>query len=129
MAKETRAVQKHEMHGPATIFETENVTFTGEPGNQLARLIGPDVSKTMAVAFGYYDNCAVDWTVKYDEVVYVIDGTFRLVIGGVARNYRPGDVIWIPENTELRYGGEKAKVLFVISPADWRERHGIPAAG
>ncbi len=122
-------MQPHERQGPAIAFQSDKVTFTGEPGNQLARLIGADLSKTMAVAFGTFDNCTVDWTVRYDEVVYVVEGVFRMVIDGVSQDYRPGDVIWIPENTEVRYQGENAKVLFVIAPVDWRERHGLASSG
>lgn len=122
-------MQKHEKHGPALLFRNDDVVFTGETSNQLARLVGADISKTMAVALGTYDNCIVDWTVRYDEVVYCIEGVLRLTIDGVVREYNPGDIIWIPENTELRYEGYKAKVLFVIAPVDWRERHGIPPAG
>lgn len=121
-------MQTTEKHGPVTVFRNGSVTYTGDKGNQLGRLVGSDLSKTMGAAFGTFDNCSVDWTVKYDEVVYVIEGTFRMVIDDVTYEYHPGDFIWIPENTRLIYQGDKARVLFVIWPVDWRDREGAAAS-
>lgn len=119
-------MQKHETLGPVLVFHEKEMTYVGEPTSTLARVVGIETAKTMGAAFATFDNCSVEWTVRYDEVVYVIEGTFRLKVNGEARECHAGDVLWIPENTPLIYEGEGAKVLFVISPGDWRERHGIP---
>ena len=37
----------------------------------------------------------------------------------------PGDVIWLPENTPLKYEGDKATVFYALHPVDWRRRHGM----
>jgi len=38
---------------------------------------------------------------------------------------RQGDVVWIPENTPLKYEGDKAMVFYALHPVDWRQKHGI----
>lgn len=121
-------MEAHEKHGPAIIFQGKDIGQKDpEPGknSQLTLLVGRETSKTMAVGISSIDGIAQESTLRYDEVIFVIEGTFRFVIDGVARNCHPGDVIWLPENTTLRYEGDKAKVFIVIAPVDWRERHGI----
>lgn len=98
----------------------------GPPGEAaVARAIGPDVSNSMSAGFARFDGCEVQWTLLYDEVVMVIDGVFRVrTPDGVLEGER-GDVLWLPEGTELQYEGEKAEVFYVVYPGDWKERFGI----
>jgi ethanolamine utilization protein EutQ len=104
----------------------EFVSFGGPPGSAtIARLVGPEVSTTMGAGVARFDGCSVEWTVLYDEVVVVLDGVFRLRLADRVIDGAPGDVIWIPENTPLRYEGEKATVFYALHPADWRQRHGL----
>ncbi len=91
----------------------------------IASLVGPDISRSMGAGIATFDGCSVEWTVLYDEVIVVLEGLFRLRLGTRIIEGGPGDVIWIPENTALRYEGEKAKVFYALSPVDWRQRHGI----
>lgn len=116
------------MHGAATIIRNRDIAAKLDvdgQGQKTIRLVGQETSKTMAVGVGTFKRLGEPYTVKYDEVVYVIEGTFRFFIDGVARECLAGDVIWLPEGTTLQYDGDEAKVLFVIAPVDWRERHGI----
>ena len=91
----------------------------------IARLVGPDISKTMGAGIATFDGCSIEWTVLYDEVIVVLEGTFRLVVGKDTHSCAPGDVIWIPENTAIKYEGDKAKVMYVLHPVDWRQKHGL----
>ena len=113
-------------------IRSENIRFEaygGPPGRAtIARLIGPDISQSMGAGIAIFDGCSIEWTVLYDEVIVVLEGVFRLRIG--ANNERtieagPGDVIWLPENTPLRYEGDKAKVFYALHPVDWRKRHAL----
>ncbi|MFZ5789602.1 MAG: cupin domain-containing protein [Pseudomonadota bacterium] len=101
-------------------------TYGGPPGKAtIARLVGPDLSKTMGVGLASFDGCSIEWTVLYDEMIVVLEGLFRLRVGSEVFEGRPGDVIWIPENTPIKYEGEKAVVCYALHPVDWRQRHGI----
>jgi len=110
-------------------FRKSEMSFTaygGPPGKAtIARLVGPDMSKTMGAGVATFDGCSIEWTVLYDEVIVVLEGTFRLVAGKETYSCTPGDVIWIPENTPLKYEGDAAKVFYALDPADWRQRHGL----
>jgi ethanolamine utilization protein EutQ len=92
---------------------------------EIARLIGPDRSQTMGAGIVTFDKCSNEWTVLYDEVMVVLEGVFRLRLAERVVEGRPGDVIWIPENTPLRYEGDGAVVFYALYPGDWRRRHGI----
>ena len=106
--------------------EMSFAAFGGPPGKAtIARLVGPEMSKTMGAGIATFDGCSIEWTVLYDEVVVVLEGTFRLVVGSETYSCAPGDVIWIPENTPLKYEGDKAKVFYTLYPVDWRQKHGL----
>jgi ethanolamine utilization protein EutQ len=110
-------------------FRKSEMTFTaygGPPGAAtIARLVGPDMSKTMGAGIATFDGCSIEWTVLYDELIVVLEGTFRLVAGKTTYSCTPGDVIWIPENTPIKYEGDRAKVFYALHPVDWRQKHGL----
>lgn len=105
------------------------VPYGGPPGTAtIARLIGPDVSRSMGAGVATFDGCSIEWTVLYDEVIVVLEGTFRLRIGEDDEEIveaAPGDVIWLPENTPLKYEGDGAKVFYALYPVDWKKRHAL----
>ena len=103
--------------------------YGGPPGKaSIARLITPDISSSMGGGIARFDGCSIEWTVLYDEIIVVLAGLFRLRVGkGYRRKIeaKPGDVIWLPEGTPLKYEGEKAVVFYALHPVDWRRRHGV----
>ncbi len=100
--------------------------YGGPPGKaSIARLITPDISNSMGCGIATFDGCSIEWTVLYDEMIVVLEGRFRLRVGDEVYDAGPGDLLWLPENTALRYEGEKARVCYALFPVDWRQRHGI----
>jgi len=100
--------------------------YGGPPGMAtIARLVGPELSRTMGVGLATFDGCSIAWTVLYDEMIVVIEGLLRLRAGDQMFEGRPGDVIWIPEKTAIVYEGEAALVCYALYPVDWRRRHGL----
>lgn len=117
--------------GKSLHFKADDITFTpfgGPPGTaRIARLVTDEVSKTMGAGIAIFDGCSIEWTVLYDEAIVVLEGTFRLRLGkGYSQviEAKPGDVIWIPEGTPLKYEGEGARVFYTLDPVDWKKRHG-----
>jgi len=101
-------------------------TYGGPPGKAgIARLVGPELSRTMGIGVATFDRCSIEWTVLYDEMIVVLEGLFRLRAGDQVYEGRPGDVIWIPEKTAIFYEGEGATVCYALYPVDWRQRHGL----
>ncbi|MEM5527965.1 ethanolamine utilization protein EutQ [Gammaproteobacteria bacterium AS21] len=94
----------------------------GPPGAaQVGRAVSSDISASMGAGIAHFDNCSISWTVLYDEVVYVIDGLFRLVTKNGVLEGKAGDVVWIPEGTQLTYEGENARVFYAVYPGNWKE--------
>src|SRR5262249_2684601 len=93
----------------------------------IARLVTPEISRSMGAGIATFDGCSIEWTVLYDEVIVVLDGRFRLRTGeGYKRTIEagPGDVIWLPENTPLKYEGDKATVFYALRRRTWRGAQG-----
>lgn len=93
------------------------------PGkSSLARIIGPEVSRTIGAGMATFDGAHVEWTVLYDEIIVCLQGVFRLRVGDEVFEALPGDVIWIPENTPVVYEGDGAEVFYALYPVDWAQR-------
>lgn len=68
------------------------------------------------------DKTCFDWTLKYDEIDYIIEGTLEIVIDGRKVIGNKGDVIMIPKNTAIQFSvPDHAKFLYVTYPANWEE--------
>ena len=44
------------------------------------------MSATIGAGIAVFDGCSIEWTVLYDEVIVVLEGTFRLKLG---KDFRP----------------------------------------
>lgn len=88
----------------------------------ISRLVGPDISTSMGAGIARFDNCSIEWTVLYDELIVTLEGRFTLRTESGTFDCVPGDVLWIPANTHLWYEGEGATVFYALSPVDWRQR-------
>ncbi len=100
------------------------VPYGGPPGDaKIARVIGPETSATMGAGVAVFEGISVPWTVRYDEVIIVLEGDFRLRAGEAVYDCGPGDMLWIPENTALAYEADgRATVFYALYPVDWKER-------
>jgi len=69
------------------------------------------------------DNTSFDWTLKYDEVDYVISGTLELIMDGRPVRATAGQVLYIPKNTPLRFSTpDKVRFFYVVYPANWSDQ-------
>jgi ethanolamine utilization protein EutQ len=89
----------------------------------ISRLVGMETSRTMGAGIARFDNVSIEWTVLYDELIVTLEGVFCLRVGEHVHETHPGDVLWIPANTPLRYEGDRATVFYALAPVDWKERH------
>jgi len=68
------------------------------------------------------DASAFDWTLKYDEVDYIIEGTLEIIIGDRKITGEKGDIIFIPKNTSIKFSAPgHTRFLYVVYPANWDE--------
>lgn len=69
------------------------------------------------------DNTSFEWTLTYDEIDYVIEGTLEIIIDGRKVTAQAGQIIFIPKNTKIHFSTpNKTRFLYVCYPANWAEQ-------
>ena len=90
---------------------------------RFARPIREKLSGEMGAGLFAIENIAYDWTVTYDEMLYVLEGELRVTVGDEAFDCEPGDFLWLPKGTALNYAADsRAVALFAVAPegaVDW----------
>ena len=98
----------------------------GGPPGEIA--VASDVSTKESQSFGIsvstFDKCDMEWTVLYDEYIYILEGQLDLETREGTFELRPGDGIWLPNGTWMVYRADFAKALIAVYPVNWREIHG-----
>ena len=95
---------------------------TGKPGDQvlLKDVVSLEESPRLGCGVMEMTETTFDWTLKYDEIDYVIDGTLEIVIDGRKVVGNKGDLILIPKDTSIQFSvPEFARFVYVTYPADW----------
>lgn len=63
-----------------------------------------------------------DWTLQYDEIDYVIDGTLSINCNGRTETAHKGELILIPKGSSIQFSVEGfSRFLYVTYPANWSE--------
>lgn len=88
---------------------------------KVAPVIGSDDGTELGAGFGRMINAVIPWTVKYDEIILVVEGevTIETASGNLVAG--PKDCVWLPKGTELVYRADDALLFFAIHPANWAE--------
>jgi ethanolamine utilization protein EutQ len=91
----------------------------GAEGAAVRGLVNKGFSERLGAGIGVFRDCAVEWTVTYDEVLFILEGTFRLRVGGEVYHAGPGDTLWIPKDTALVYEADAPVTFFyAVSPVE-----------
>lgn len=105
------------------IIPAPAVTATGT--TSIARVVNASISRHMGGGIEYLENVTVDWTVTYDEILFIFEGTLIPEFDDGRHECTPGDIVWLPEGTHLRYiARERAGYFYALHPADWAARQG-----
>jgi ethanolamine utilization protein EutQ len=99
--------------------------FEGAPSGQNIKLKDVVTAREANLAAGFmtFEAAQLPWQLTYDEVDYVVEGTFTLQAGGKTYTCGPGDVLYIPKDTRVVFGSPgRAKVFYVTYPANWAEQ-------
>lgn len=98
---------------------------TGKPGDDVKLVDIYSLKESPRLGCGLMEmkETTFDWTLTYDEVDYIIDGTLEIIIDGRKVVGHKGDVILIPKDTHIQFSvPEYAKFLYVVYPANWQEQ-------
>ncbi len=61
-----------------------------------------------------------DWTLNYDEIDYVIEGSLSIIINGSTVTAGPGELILIPKGSKIQFSvPDYSRFIYVTYPADW----------
>ena len=110
----------------AKITKASSRTFQElAPGAMICRDVDPSVSESMSCSTIEMENFELEWTVLYDEWIYVLEGVLTIELEDGTHDLALGDSLWLPDGTWHYYHVKKAKALVVVYPANWREVKGV----
>jgi ethanolamine utilization protein EutQ len=94
-----------------------------EHGDQarIAVVSGPEDATALGTGFARFAQADFAWTVRYDEMLLVVEGRLTVRTGAGDLDAGPRDCVWLPKGTALRYIAENALVFYAIHPANWAE--------
>ena len=88
---------------------------------EIAEISGTKEGTLLGTGFARFRKASIPWTVRYDEVLLVIEGRVTVRTGDGDLEAGPLDCVWLPKGTELTYLSESALVFYAIHPSDWAE--------
>ena len=97
---------------------------TGNPNDKvyLTDVFSIDESERLSCGVMEMEESTFDWTLNYDEIDYIIDGTLEIIVDGRKVTGNKGDVILIPKGTKIKFSAPNfARFLYVIYPANWQD--------
>ncbi len=115
----------------ARIFKAGELPWTTaktESGNtRIARVINGANSTHLGAGIEILENVSIEWTVTYDEVLFIHEGEMTIVTGAERWHCKPGDIIWLPKGTTLSYDASKGRCayFYALYPVDWAMRQGL----
>jgi ethanolamine utilization protein EutQ (cupin superfamily) len=99
------------------------VTPTGS--TSIARVINPSNSRHMGGGIEVLEDVTIDWTVTYDEILFIVEGPLTIAFDEETHVCLAGDIVWLPEGTHLKYIAEgRAAYFYALYPVDWASRQG-----
>ncbi len=106
----------------AKVIKAEDVVFEDRVGQhpvktRFARIVRQPLSGGLGFGILEVDDIDADWFINYDEIFYILEGNFRVVIDGEVFEGNAGDTIFLPKDTQLHYASTgKAKLLYFVHP-------------
>jgi len=89
----------------------------GENGAAVHGLVNTSFSRQMGAGIGVFEDCSMEWTVTYDEILFILEGQFRLKTRVGTFHAGPGDTLWIPKDTWVVYEADAPVTFFyAVSP-------------
>ena len=98
---------------------------TGKEGDKvgLTDLFSLNESPRIGAGVMELDKTTFEWTLNYDEIDYIIEGTLEILIYGRKVVGKAGDVILIPKGSKIQFSTpDFTRFLYVVYPANWAEQ-------
>ena len=108
---------------PARVMRFDELEFNPrfEYGHmaEVAGICGSDDGTDLGAGIVRLTESEIPWTIKYDEVLTVLEGELTVEIDGASHHLKPLDSIWLPNGTALIYRSKSALVHYAIHPNNW----------
>jgi ethanolamine utilization protein EutQ len=108
--------------------EDQDFSYKGDIPAAVLAFVNAGNSDTMGGGFGVFGaGIDMEWTVTYDEFIFIHSGEFQLKIGDEVFDAGPGDTLWIPKDTPLFYVAEEdVWFFFAVYPATSSPSASVP---
>lgn len=100
----------------------EDLMNTGKPGDIVYTkdLFSLEESPRLGCGIMEMKETTFDWTLNYDEIDYVIEGTLNIVANGKTATANAGELVLIPKGSTIKFSVPNyARFIYVTYPADW----------
>lgn len=94
------------------------------PGLELARVLTSAGTTGLGGGMARFKEDAelADWTLRYDEVFFVLEGVLSVESEGESVSAGPGEIVLIPKGATVTYRGTVGtRAYFVLHPRVWQE--------
>ncbi len=111
---------------PTVKVDESNRLDTGNPNDVVYTkdLFSLDESKRLGCGIMEMKETTFDWTLNYDEIDYVIEGTLDIIIDGREVSASAGELILIPKGSKIQFSvKDYARFIYVTYPADWSSQN------
>jgi len=100
------------------IFRKKDLDLEPVEGMKTIGLVNVSFSDKLGAGIGVFEDCSIPWHITYDEVIYILEGQFTLQVGDKKFEACPGDVLWVPRNTDIVYiAQERVTFFYSVLPA------------
>ena len=88
----------------------------------MADISGVEDDKNLGAGVMSIDHSALEWTLTYDEMDIVLEGTLQIETNGDIVEAGPGEMIIIPKNSHIHFQSPTTcKYLYVVYPTNWTD--------
>lgn len=108
---------------PLFSVSEEDRLDTGNPNDKVYTkdLLSLAESPRLGCGLMVMEDTTFDWTLGYDEIDYILEGTLTIIIDGRRITANAGELILIPSDSSIQFSVEgKASFIYVTYPADWQ---------
>lgn len=111
---------------PTVKVDESNRLDTGNPNDVVYTkdLFNLEESPRLGCGMMEMKETTFDWTLNYDEIDYVIEGTLDIIIDGRTVSASAGELILIPKGSSIQFSvKDYARFIYVTYPADWASQN------
>jgi len=111
---------------PTVKVDESNRLDTGNPNDIVYTkdLFSLDESKRLGCGIMEMKETTFDWTLDYDEIDYIIEGTLDIIIDGRTVSASAGELVLIPKGSKIQFSvKDYSRFIYVTYPADWSSQN------